>query len=701
MSKCSLQLYVNENFTSQPSIESSDDLLKNLTSSDCKKRTICNYRDVLENYKEPLHKNCTSKTLNSVDSQKNHPVLRNYLLRHSGSVKAYHKIIKQQEEILNLCREKLAKKFSKSFLSGVKDEDIVRALKIIQDTEEPTSDKIICKILRGIVSDVSKNTSEQNEETISIDQVLKSQYSSISSSSSRRKYSFVFNKLKTLFKKSSRNHSISLSNNYNKQPNRFVYHQNCLFNPIETQFLYPYNNVEEIRNYNNYKPPFYGNFPPPGMGSNPTCACHKNLVKLQNEFEKQQSEIRLINQNLQQCLCLLHDIGDKPQEIKNAPFDSFFANTNFQAYQFGTTENLYGHGHRSHSHIHHKKKPEPKKRGCCGRKRKQTCPHQCIYQPQKHKEHHNKAEHNTKSIHDIGKEPICRSSELDIKKTQHKRRDFCACCQRRRRASTTSVDTYGDEEEKKKTRKKREVGMISEEHSIHALSKHDTTTKKNKMRCSCCRKKPKKDTQKKEHEDHTEHKDHQEKHQKDEKNKSKIKYECDAICPGLLYDQENRAMQATISTQTVPFLAKKILNTLLHPKTSSIVDTHPAGIIELPCIQCTKEVRSTRCHCIKCKPTRSLIDSGFSPLASSNRKSLSNVTSKSKVSGKSKSSIWKSGVNVNKGKTGKKGKKQKVKKVKTKKKGKKKDTTKSEGDKKNKGKCSIFKMCKMICCRGT
>ncbi|XP_071049995.1 uncharacterized protein [Onthophagus taurus] len=374
MSKCSLQLYVNENFTSQPSIESSDDLLKNLTSSDCKKRTICNYRDVLENYKEPLHKNCTSKTLNSVDSQKNHPVLRNYLLRHSGSVKAYHKIIKQQEEILNLCREKLAKKFSKSFLSGVKDEDIVRALKIIQDTEEPTSDKIICKILRGIVSDVSKNTSEQNEETISIDQVLKSQYSSISSSSSRRKYSFVFNKLKTLFKKSSRNHSISLSNNYNKQPNRFVYHQNCLFNPIETQFLYPYNNVEEIRNYNNYKPPFYGNFPPPGMGSNPTCACHKNLVKLQNEFEKQQSEIRLINQNLQQCLCLLHDIGDKPQEIKNAPFDSFFANTNFQAYQFGTTENLYGHGHRSHSHIHHKKKPEPKKRGwkklsgCCGNK---------------------------------------------------------------------------------------------------------------------------------------------------------------------------------------------------------------------------------------------------------------------------------------------------------------------------------------------
>ncbi|XP_022902409.2 uncharacterized protein [Onthophagus taurus] len=373
MSKCSLQLYVNENFTSQPSIESSDDLLKNLTSSDCKKRTICNYRDVLENYKEPLHKNCTSKTLNSVDSQKNHPVLRNYLLRHSGSVKAYHKIIKQQEEILNLCREKLAKKFSKSFLSGVKDEDIVRALKIIQDTEEPTSDKIICKILRGIVSDVSKNTSEQNEETISIDQVLKSQYSSISSSSSRRKYSFVFNKLKTLFKKSSRNHSISLSNNYNKQPNRFVYHQNCLFNPIETQFLYPYNNVEEIRNYNNYKPPFYGNFPPPGMGSNPTCACHKNLVKLQNEFEKQQSEIRLINQNLQQCLCLLHDIGDKPQEIKNAPFDSFFANTNFQAYQFGTTENLYGHGHRSHSHIHHKKKPEPKKRGCCKKRGKSCC----------------------------------------------------------------------------------------------------------------------------------------------------------------------------------------------------------------------------------------------------------------------------------------------------------------------------------------
>lgn len=72
-----------------------------------------------------------------------------YLNRHSKSIEAYHSLQKQQEEVLKLCKKKLAEKFPRAVL---KDEDIITALRIAQTSKCRLACKSSNQITRAVLN---------------------------------------------------------------------------------------------------------------------------------------------------------------------------------------------------------------------------------------------------------------------------------------------------------------------------------------------------------------------------------------------------------------------------------------------------------------------------------------------------------------------------------------------------------------------
>lgn len=95
------------------------------------------------------------------DYNKNTTVLDAYLKEHSKSIEAYHALQKQQEEVLHLCKEKIAQRFPSSDKAAVKDEHIIKALRIAENSncefDTKNGDRLTRAVLDVIMSNNNQN----------------------------------------------------------------------------------------------------------------------------------------------------------------------------------------------------------------------------------------------------------------------------------------------------------------------------------------------------------------------------------------------------------------------------------------------------------------------------------------------------------------------------------------------------------------
>ncbi|KAK9712621.1 hypothetical protein QE152_g24791 [Popillia japonica] len=134
MSKCPLQIYLNDRYLDSRTSVGPANIFKKTFEKGCYKPAQLIYHKkfnrpgtILEND----NKNKITTHNQNFPKCGSKSILSEYLNRHSKSIEAYHSLQKQQEEVLKLCKKKLAEKFPRAVL---KDEDIITALRIAQTT---------------------------------------------------------------------------------------------------------------------------------------------------------------------------------------------------------------------------------------------------------------------------------------------------------------------------------------------------------------------------------------------------------------------------------------------------------------------------------------------------------------------------------------------------------------------------------------
>lgn len=156
-------------------------------------------RSVLENDKDDMPK---------LHKRKSSSILSQYLKEHSESIQAYRNLQKQQEEVLNLCKEKISKQFPPCVKAVLKDEDIIKALRIAENSnyqllENKSGDQLVRAVLNAIMSN-GNQTAANYENSNKLPQKTSTKFRAEISTSEyfNSKKRNMFNKFVNLFTKS-------------------------------------------------------------------------------------------------------------------------------------------------------------------------------------------------------------------------------------------------------------------------------------------------------------------------------------------------------------------------------------------------------------------------------------------------------------------------------------------------------------------
>ncbi|GJQ87466.1 hypothetical protein Trydic_g19230 [Trypoxylus dichotomus] len=364
MSKCPLQIYLNDKFSeSCPSERVSHDILKRCPkqeqikqqeSSDKAETTLENdKRNTINNSKEQCKENCS------------HSFLDEYLQQHSNSIEAYHTLQKQQEEVLQLCKIKLAKRYPSLVVT---DEDIIKALKIAEDSDHglhnKSSTEISHVVLSIIISDWSQKPNARNSDGSNDNNKKNTEHRRKRSNRCHPDISIseyfntkgrkILNKFVSFFTKSHA-HKPYLTSSDN-------YFNNCDCKLKNNFTTYP--TIAEDVNYLSgddkvaeHKQPVHksGDTSNTSASTNPNakrlskkrtdlvayyCTYQKDVDFLKSEIRRQKYEIRSIQKNLTQCLSILKTFDDK-QQMKDKNLD--FLNNDQQTLHVFTPNEFKGY----------------------------------------------------------------------------------------------------------------------------------------------------------------------------------------------------------------------------------------------------------------------------------------------------------------------------------------------------------------------